>query len=374
MRRILPLVLLLACAISGIAQPQGFPPANHEAAPDLVRVAVNWIVLNASVRDRVSNRSINSLQSGDFRIYENEVLQELKETQFTDLPYSLLLLMDVSGSTYPYMKLMKKAATDFLHEIGPNDRIAIASFNSDVRLLQNFTPDITEAAKAIEQLRSGGGTAFYDALLTSVNRYMRRAEGRKAIVVFTDGVDSLLSGDYEAGSSHSYEELLSRVQESDVLIYVIFLNSNGKEMLLFSGGRSPDRPSSFPLPMPIPAQSSFPQLSPAPSPDPSLGSAQNPRTRQEREEDAIYEMAFQQLESLAQFTGGRMYSPKRIEDLSGVYAEVADDLRIQYLLSYASSDACQSPGWHAIRIEVKDHPEAVVRTREGYLVKENGEQ
>jgi VWFA-related protein len=233
-----------------------------------IKVSVNSVVLNASVRDRRSNRSINGLQLDNFEVYEDGTLQELQQMSITDAPFNLLLLMDVSGSTYSYMKLMKKAASDFLYELGENDRVAIASFNSKVRLLQDFTADPEAAAKVISRLHSAGGTAFYDALMTSVDQYMRGIKGRKAIVVFTDGVDNVLSGDPKEGSFTSFEELYSRLQETDSLIYTIFLNTKGREMNPASS-RPQKKQGPFPFPMPQPgATSRFPLPFPIPSPQP----------------------------------------------------------------------------------------------------------
>ncbi len=93
-----------------------------------------------------------------------------------------------------------------------------------------------------------------------------------------------------------------------------------------------------------------------------------PKTRPVEDNRAAFQTAHDQLEAIGQLTGGRMYSPAKIQELSGVYAEVADDLRIQYLLSYASSNTAQGDGWRSIRVEVSDHPEAIVRTRSGYTV------
>jgi VWFA-related protein len=342
-------------------------------------VDVNSVLLNVSVRDRYSNRSITGLEWGDFRVYEDGVLQQLQQTDVTAAPYSLLLLMDVSGSTYSYMKLMKRAATEFTNEIGENDRIAIASFNSKVRLALDFTSNHNAARKAISHLSSGGGTAFYDALMTCVDQYMRNVEGRKAIVVFTDGVDNILQGNPKEGSRTSYEQLCDRLQETDTIVYTIFLNSEGKEIMPSSGpegGRGGSRPKigRFPLPLP-PAQSRFPFPLPLPIPSriPTPGPGIRSRPRPEGDSHEAYLTAREQLEAIAELTGGRMYSPQHPEELSRVYAEIADDLRIQYLLSYASSNTAKQDGWRSIQVEVNDHSEAVVRTRRGYALNRHHE-
>jgi Ca-activated chloride channel homolog len=302
----------------GVTFPQ-IPAAVHPEGGLAIRVTVNSVLLNVSVRDRNSNRSLAGLQPEDFEVYENGILQQVQDLRTVDVPFSLLLLMDVSGSTRSYMKLMKKAATEFADEVGEDDRVAVAQFNSRVRLTQEFTSDVNAARKAVERLHSGGGTAFYDALLTCVNEYVRNVVGRKAIVVFTDGVDNKLYGNPNDASRSSFQDLYARLQETDAIIYTIFLDSRGKH-------RPDDADDSF----------------------------------------AAYQTAMAELKTIARLTGGRTYAPAEPEDLSHVYAEIADDLRIQYLLSYASSNPPQNGEWRSIHVDIHDHPEATVRTRTGY--------
>ncbi len=346
------------------------PPVRVAGSYDL-KVSVDSVFLNASVRDRSTNRSIPGLQKRDFLIYEDGVLQEIDQLLPTEAPFNLLLLLDVSGSTQSYLHLMKEAAIDFTRQINAQDRVAIATFNSSVQLAQNFTNDRTAAERAINKIRSGGGTAFYDALMTCLDRYMHGIEGRSAIVVFTDGVDNQLEGRPGAGSRTTYDQLYRRVQESDTIIYTIFLDTEGQ---MQSVQRGPSRmpggggwpggrrrggfPGSLPFPIPMPG----PQPSPTPYP------------RRQADQTAIYEEASEQLREIAEQTGGRMYTPRKISELSGVYSEIADDLRIQYLLAYNSTNRAQDGRWRQIRVDVENHPEAVARTRRGYYSrKETGE-
>jgi Ca-activated chloride channel homolog len=266
-----------------------------------------------------------------------------------------MLLMDVSGSTEPYMKLMKQAATDFTRQLNQNDRVAIATFSSGTQLVQGFTSDRQQVVRAINRLHSGGGTAFYDALMTCVDQYMHNIEGRKAIVVFTDGVDNQLMGNRSQGSVTTFAQLYRRVQEVDTIVYTIFLDSEGMMPQTMPGQRWPGgggRGGGIGFPFPFP----FPTPGPTGRPVPMPGN----------DERAVYETARGQLETIAEQTGGRMYSPRRAEDLSGAYAEIADDLRIQYLVNYSSANPERDNRWRAIRVQVRDHPEVVVRTRKGY--------
>ena len=206
-QKLLFLVLSVSFQAYGFAQMQGGLLVKSDY--DL-KVDVNSVFLNLSVRQRANNRSLAGLQKADFSVYEDGIRQDIEQFLPTETPFNLLLLLDVSGSTGSYLKMMKEAAIEFTRVINENDRIAVATFNSKVRLVEDFTGDRNEAERAIKHIKSGGGTAFYDALLTCINQYMRGLQGRSAIVVFTDGVDNRLEGIPESGSIARFDELYRR--------------------------------------------------------------------------------------------------------------------------------------------------------------------
>ncbi len=357
--------IFVSSALAAIAFVQEQPAGTTQGQYNL-KIDVDSVFLNVSVRDRNTNRAISGLQKSDFRVYEDGVDQEVDQMLPSEAPFSLLLLIDVSGSTHSYLDLMKKAAIDFTRQINASDRVAVATFNSSVNLVREFTADREAADHAIRHIKSGGGTAFYDALMTCLDRYMRGIEGRKAIVVFTDGVDNQLEGGGGRGSRTTFDELYRRVQESDTMIYTIFLDTEGDVAMPrrasrggwgtpgWPGGRHGSRfPGGSPFPFPIP------QPMPAPYP------------RRKVDERAVYDEARRQLADIADQTGGRMYSPRKISELSEVYSQIADDLRVQYLLGYNSTNRQHDGGWREIRVEVANHPDAVVRTRRGYYARKD---
>jgi len=314
-------------------QPLSFAQIHGEYA---LKVDVDSVFLNMSVRDRATNRSL-----------------------------------DVSGSTGSYIKMMKQAAIEFTHSLNPVDRVAIATFNSKAKLVEDFTNDRDLAERAIKRMKSGGGTAFYDALMTSINQYMRNVQGRTAIVVFTDGVDNQLEGMPESGSSISFEELYRRVQEIDTVVYTIFLNTEMESRLVgfpggmpgapgWPGGRRPGFSSTFPFPFPLPSAGSNPGPPSHPFPTDSG--------------DAVYRQAREQLQLIADQTGGRMYAPNKISELSDAYSEIAGDLRIQYQLGYNSTNQVRDGKWRKIRVKLEKHFDAVVRTRPGYYTRKEDAQ
>lgn len=318
------------------------------------KVDVDWVYLNVSVRDRNTNRSIPNLRKKDFQIFEDGVEQVVEKLTSTEAPFNLLLLLDVSGSTRSYIDLIRRASIDFTREIKRNDRIAVAVFNSDVELIQPFSNDRPQVERAINSIRSGGGTAFYDALYTSVQRYMRSVEGRKAIVVFTDGVDNQLTGDTVHGSRIPFPQLFRTIQETDSIIYTIFLDTEGRTPLGSPRGRGGTV-------IDILGDIIYGRRPPTPTRRPTG----YPNRR-------VYAEAQHQLQAIADQTGGRMYSPRRIDDLSRVYSEIADDLRIQYTLAYSSSNPSKEGKWRKVRVVVPGNPGWAVRTRRGYYASAAG--
>ncbi len=306
-----------------------------------VRSNVDYVNLNVSVRDRATSRSVGYLRKEDFLVYEEGQPQSVERFLTAETPFSLLLLLDISGSTADFVDLMKEASINFLRQLKPQDEVAVAAFNSDVDLLADFSTRRAEAERAIRSIRSHGGTAFYDALETSIHGYMEHVRGRKTIVVFTDGVDNQLEG-HGSGSNTTFNQLIRGIQEEDTIIYPIFLDSDPSRSSVGGFGRI-------------------------------LGDILNggPRSiRIGRSTRDLYQQAREQLVAIAEQTGGRMYSPQRIEDLDGVYRQIADDLRIQYTLSYVSTNPAKDGAWRRIQVRIQGHPEYTARTRLGYYATE----
>ncbi len=301
-----------------------------------LKVDVNWTYLNVSVRDYYTNRSVPNLVKDDFIVFEDGIEQRIEKFESHETPFNLLLLLDVSGSTRSHINLIKTASIEFTREIKPNDKIGIATFNSRPRLIQDFTNDRLQVAQSIERVRSGGNTAFYDALDTSIHDYMAGVKGRKAIVVFTDGVDGQLTGD--SGSKNTFSDLFRSIQEIDTIIYTIFLDTEkGKR-------RSNRRRNTIDILADIIRGGGAPVLDP----------------------HEAYTVARNQLERIADQTGGRTYLPRDIYDLDRAYSEIADDLRIQYWLAYSSSLTENDKRWREVQVKVLGRDDLAVRTRKGY--------
>lgn len=317
-----------------------------------LKVNVDWIYVNASVRDRHTNRTVPNLIKEDFEIVEEGSPQRIEQFESTEAPFSLLLLLDVSGSTKSYMNMIKDAAIQFTQDIKTNDRLAVATFNSRTHLVQDFTNDRATARSAISRIRSGGGTAFYDALDQSVREYMDGVEGRKAIVVFSDGVDNQLTGDFGSGSRITFPDLYREIQEADTLIYTIFLDTEGQQGMSRGGRRRGGLGGGL-----------GGILGDIIFKGPTVGI---PGGGGWGGQDEAYAQARRELELIADQTGGRMYVPRTANDLFQIYSEIANDLRVQYTLGYHSQSASNNGLWREIEVKIINRPDLAVRARRGY--------
>ena len=328
--------------------PQTAPAAASEAIPPsnyVIRIDSSRVYLNVSVKDSLSGETLAGLKKDDFLVYEDGALQSPDHFESAESPFHLLLLLDMSGSTRDHLGIIKSAATEFVQKTRVGDRVAVATFSTTARLVQGFTRTREQAAQAIRNISPGGGTALYDALMDAVTKFLAGIEGRKAIVVFSDGLDNQLLGNSTIGSRHSFDDLLRRIRETDCLIYPIFLYPDyHRSSGVMSGAQS--NPFSV-----------VDQLSKIANrrADPAVQAAQE-----------IVVKAESQLRALADQTGGRMYAPKRVEDLALAYEQVIGDIRIQYTLGYYPPSGAKGQ-WRNLKVRVRDHPLATVRTRSGYL-------
>lgn len=165
------------------------------------------------------NRSIGDLGPKDFEVTENGEDREVMSVKPVTSPFNLVLLLDVSGSVDDYVNFIRKAARQFVETMGPQDRIAIVSFNEDVHVISRFTTDKAELSKSLDTFDAGGGTAYYDALAYVLADTLRPLRGdRTAIVVLTDGDDNR--------SFLSFDALKGTIQESGALIYPLYVPSS----------------------------------------------------------------------------------------------------------------------------------------------------
>lgn len=327
--------LLFALIFCGITS-----PTRAQEQDDVVRTETNLVQLNVGVVDP-RGRPVTSLSRNDFTVYENGVKQQILHFDPADTPFSLVLLLDVSGSTVNFRQQFKQAALRFLDALAPEDRVAVVQFNAKVKTLAGFSKERRKMAYAIDQAEGAGETHFYDALRYALKELEKEGkQRRKAIVVLTDGLDTEMR--------NLDRPLLANVQNDQEAIAAIDAKASGA---LNSVLTAADRQgvSIFPLALP----SGDPRR--LPLPDPVI--------------TGIYSAARARLQLLADRTGGRLNDIQRLDQMARLYVEVAAELRTLYTVAY------QPPGssprdskWREIRIEV-GHPELIVRTRPGYFAR-----
>jgi len=298
------------------------PPRRPRAedSGDVITLEAPLVNVNVSVTDE-HGKAVSDLRKEDFLIYEDGVAQQITHFSPVTAPFDLALLLDVSGSTESKLSVIRRAAQAFVDMIGPEDRMAVFAFARRVYEIAPFTNNRFLLKQSIQAIRGGGGTAFYDALWRVLDEVERRPGRRKAIVVMTDGVDNSIRQPWLYPTEHTFEELLARVQESDVLIYPIYLDTE-YEMVV----------------------------------------------RQRRESPTSYAVARRQLLALAEYSAGTLYRADTVEDLEGVYQRIADELRTIYSLAYSPSNTARDGKWRTIRVKVL-RPGVRVKARRGYYAR-----
>ena len=211
---------------------RALPPAIRE--PYLSKTANTTTVTTSGPRTMLVNvtdtynRSIADLAADDFEIVENGESREVLSVRPVTAPFNLVLLLDVSGSVDNYVNFIRKAARQFVETMGPQDRIAIVSFNDDVHQVSAFTTDKGKLSESLDTFDAGGGTAYYDALAYTLAETLRPMRGdRTAVVVLTDGDDNR--------SFLPFDALKGTIQESGALIYPLYVPSS---LIAASNGNS----------------------------------------------------------------------------------------------------------------------------------------
>ena len=319
---------------------------------DVIRTDTNLVTVPVSVLDR-DGRYISDLRREQFKVFENGVEQKIAYFESTEKPFTVALLLDTSGSTFFHLWEIKEAAITFAKQLRPQDRVVIVTFDRLVMLLTEATNDQKVITEVVERNAiTGFSTRLYDAIDLVIKARLNRIEGRKAIVLFTDGVDT---ASYQA----TYQSTLREVEELDALIYPIqydttdFVDAqtrtNTTIVTTTIGGRY------------LPRQSSSQAIYGTPKangPGTSIGD---------------YKLADQYLHQLATKTGGRLYVANDRTQLSNAFAKIAEELRHQYSLGYYPETSLQSGERREIRVRL-DQPQFAVRARDSYVQRVTAKQ
>ena len=316
-------------------EPKAVPTPKQKPAPvsnepeeisegDIIRVDTELVSVNVSVIDRGTNRAVNDLAKEDFRLSEDNVPQQIAHFDSVSAPFNLVLLIDLSGSTTKVVELIKSAALHFVEAARPFDRIGVITFAGSQVVVSPLTTDhhtLRQRINAIE--KPEGSTKLYDSLTFAMDEVFREAKDsrRNAIVLMSDGLDSVLPNVTGEGSKLSYDELVKRAKEFDGVIYSIWVDTQSYEPL---------------SPLDI--------------------------------QQDTFDLAHDRMRDLADHGGGVFYECEELKDLAGAYDRVVADLGTVYTLSYRPTNKVRDGSWRAVRVNV-NRANAVARGKRGYYAK-----
>jgi Ca-activated chloride channel homolog len=306
-------------------------PADQGA----IRVEVDMVSLPVVVTTREGKR-VTDLEKQDFEVYEDGIAQTILGFSPTEEPVSVALMLDTSGSTQQRLARIQDEAIHFVNELHPDDSVAVLSFADDVNLHEDFSIDRDRNARGIKETRTAGWTVLYEAVWLGLEEVLKPIQERKALVLFTDGVDT---------RSHkaSMNETLELAKETKATIYCIFFNTEY------------DTRAPGPTVGGIPIPGSGPTVVFDPRSGPGTSHPEYSRGRG-------------YLLKLAEYSGGVVLDALDMNDLRPAFEQIARELASQYSIGYYSTNQKKDGKFRKVEVKVKK-PGHVARTKKGYYVK-----
>ena len=313
-------------------------PEGETIEGDVIRTDTSLVTIPVTVLDR-SGRYVPQLRRENFRITENGVEQKIAYFATTDSPFTVVLLIDTSGSTHFRLDDIQDAAINFVSKLKDNDSVMVMSFDDRIEVLCKATTDRNQITKAIKRTRTGGGTRLYDAVEDILKKQLNTFTGRKAVVLFTDGVDT-------TSRRATYDTTVRLAEESDAPIYSVDYDTSGAGTLAGSGipPGGGGRGTIFGLPLPRPG---LPGSGPGSSP-------------------GDYKRAVRYLHALSDATGGRFYSGDSLFGIGQAFTWIAEELGRQYSLGYYPSTVGNDGERRQIKVRTTDSG-LVVKSRDSYI-------
>ena len=315
----------------------GFLTVLAQVDNDVIKVDSSIVRLNVGVADR-QGRPITSLNRENFILYEDGVKQDISRFEPTAAPFSVVMLLDMSGSTLGFREVIRQSASRFIDALAPDDRVAVVEFYDKINLRNDFTNDRRTIINSINVANGRGKTQLYKALDFSLAKLAKEGKRRKAIIVLTDGVDSTVR-DLD-------RDILGKFKENEISTALKPENSNELNRVL----NSADAQGVTVYPLALPTGDPFKLADPTPM------------------QIALFSAARTRLQVLADRTGGTFNAINRLEEMGKLYAGVAAELRTLYTVEYQPSNIKRDGKWREIKIEV-NNPELISKTRQGYFAK-----
>ncbi len=331
------------------------PPLQTEPVEDdeIIKIETNLVTLPVTVLDR-NGRFISGIQQREFKIYEDGAPQKIEYFASVEKPFTVVLLLDVSPSTQYKINEIQDAAISFVNQLRPADRVMVVAFDQTYKILTYPTNDRFRLRSAIRQANFGSGTSLYDAVSITINRELRNVGGRKAIVLFTDGVDT-------TSRRSNYESTLRQVEEVDAMLYPIRYDTFEG----YAGGGKPRRspPTTRRNPPPRTGNILIDILGGIMS---RTGGIQIPSGGAGTSAEE-YARGKRYLGELASYSGGRIFEADSIYNLDAAFRSIAEELRRQYSIGYYPEKTGEAGDRRSIRVRVM-RPSLVVRTKRSYIV------
>jgi Ca-activated chloride channel homolog len=345
---------------SGSSQPQ-----QVETQDETIKLDATLVNIPILVSDR-SNRYVAQLHKNDFMLYEDGVQQEVAFFGNEQVPFTVALLLDMSPSVQGNTEAIHDAAVDFVRQLRPDDRVMVISFDRSIDFLTDFTSDRRILERAIRSTTTGSGTSVYDAVYETVARRLRNVEGRKALILFSDGEDT-------TSSKASYDDAINIVTESDVLVYGLrYASDGGGNVRVNPWPRSPIPDFPFPFPWPFPRRRRGPFAGSNLTGQPNAPGTGAPATQQWPRRGGRGGRGGDFMSDIAAAGGGPVFDAQNVGDMRGLANKIAEELRHVYQISYYPTNSLSNGGYRSIRIRVKNRDDIAIRHRKGYNAREVG--
>jgi VWFA-related protein len=325
----------------GITTDRIASPDGETIEGDVIRFDTALITVPVTVQDRYG-RYVPVLRRENFRIMEDGVEQKIAYFATTDSPFTVVLLLDTSGSTRLRLDDIQNAAINFVGKLKAADSVMVMSFDDRINVLCNATTDRDAITKAIRKTRTGGGTRLYDAVEDVLTKQLKTISGRKAVVLFTDGVDT-------ASRRATYNSTMRLAEESEAAIYSVDYDTSGIGGL--GGG------------MPMPGGRGT--ILGWPFPRTGIPGSTGGGTRED------YRQAVAYLKALSDKTGGRFYDGDSMFGIAQAFTWIAEELGRQYSIGYYPLKPGQNGERREIKVRVTE-ADLVVKARDSYIYSNKG--
>ncbi len=302
-------------------------PAVQDSVTSDFSVSVNLVKVPISVFDSLGNL-VTGLKIEDFRLWEDQAVQQIRSFGVDTNPVSVVLVLDTSPTGKPDLRKIKEAAEGFIHGLSKGDRVSIIAFDDEIYQVMDWTEDFKKARRALIKLRPGLRTALYDAMYVAAKDQLKDIEGRKAIILLTDCLDNY--------SSVTLKDAALMVVQSQASLYVV-----SKTVMVREAAKKERDVVRW--------TEIYKRL---------FGSDDNYL-------EEFFNKREAEMKDLADKTGGRCFFPTDYSQIKHLYEEVARELKSKYYLTYVSNQKLAPDSYHRISIEYLE-PASKIVYRKGY--------